>query len=91
MAKSPIDCIIETPTNEICCSSTYDELIGFWNIKTLKNTSKIKHYINGGDALCMITDKIMLTINIYGSGVSLINIFTHEIIKTFGYEAFLIV
>ena len=53
-AKRQIECIIETTNNEIYCSSTYDELIGFYNKKTLKCTSKIEYDINWDNALCMI-------------------------------------
>lgn len=81
LGQQEIDCIIECSNTEICASSKYDELIGFFNKKTLKCTSYTYCVNDGAGALCMVNKELMLAINIHGEGFSLIDVKTHEIIK----------
>ena len=84
LGRNSIEYIIKCNKNIICASSGKDELIGFFNIKTLKCTL-FKHPVNGGlGVLCMINKDIMLIINSYGKGFSLVNTKKYELI--YNYE-----
>ena len=78
-----IECIIETTNKEICGSSTYDYIIGFWSILNYKNIT-LNHPVNGGTgALSMASKELMAVLNILEHGFSLINVFSHQIVQTF--------
>ena len=87
LGKYPIEEIIEINNKEICVSSTYDEIIAFFDIETFELIIKINHKVNGGSgALCMINENILLVIDVYGKEISLINISEHKLIKTFSFK-----
>ena len=51
-----IECIIETTNKEICGSSTYDYIIGFWSILNYKNIT-LNHPVNGGTGALSMASK----------------------------------
>jgi len=78
-----IECIIETTNKEICGSSTYDYLIGFWSIVNYQSIT-LNHPVNGGTgALSMASKELMAVLNILEHGFSLINVFSHQVVQTF--------
>ena len=78
-----IECIIETTNKEICGSSTYDYIIGFWSISNYKNITLI-HPVNGGTGvLSMASKELMAVLNLLEHGFSLINVFSHQVVQTF--------
>ena len=86
LGRNSIEYIIKCNKNEICASSGQDELIGFFNIKTLKCTL-FKHPVSGGlGVLCMINKDIMFIISAYGKGFSLVNIKKYELIYNYEVE-----
>lgn len=86
LGRNSIEYIIKCSKNIICASSGKDELIGFFHIKTLK-CNLIKHPVNGGlGVLCMINKDIMLIINAYGKGLSLVNIKKYELIYNYEFD-----
>ena len=77
------ECIIETTNTEICGSSTYDYIIGFWSISNYKNIT-LEHPVNGGTgALSMVSEELMAVLNLLEHGFSLINVFSHQVVQTF--------
>ena len=82
LGLNEIECIIECSKTEICASSTYDELLGFFNKKTLK-CKTYTHSVNvGPGSLCMLNKKLLFVINIHGEQYSLIDIEKHEVVST---------
>ncbi len=77
------ECIIETRNKEICGSSTYDYIIGFWSISNYKNIT-LNHPVNGGTGvLSMASKELMAVLNLLEHGFSLINVFSHQVVQTF--------
>jgi len=84
--RDSIEYIIKCNKNIICASSGKDEIIGFYNIKTLKCT-RFKHPVRWGlGVLCMINKDIMLIINAYGKGLSLVNTKNYKLIYNYEFE-----
>ena len=78
-----MECIIETTNKEICGSSTYDYIIGFWSISNYKNIT-LNHPGNGGTGvLSMASKELMAVLNLLEHGFSLINVFSHQVVQTF--------
>ena len=77
------ECIIETTNKEICGSSTYDYIIGFWSISNYKNIT-LNHPVNGGKGvLSMASKELMAVLNLLEHGFSLINVFSHQVVQIF--------
>lgn len=56
--------IIETTNNEICGSSTYDYLLGFWSINNYQFTKIALPVNQGTGVLCMVSKELMAVLNL---------------------------